>query len=372
MRLAYMLRKEFSSFRRNPVLLRMAILLPLMQTFILSYARNLDVVEVPLSVCDEAHTPATRALITKLDSTPYFHVVRVRLGPAELQDDLDRGTAALALHLPPHFDRDVARGRARVQVLVDGGDSATVSVAANYLALMLGGFDRRMRLDTAARRGLAPRIPATDIRSRVFYNPDLRTLWFMAPGVMAMVLTILLQNLTALSIARERELGTLEQLVMTPIRPWELLLGKLTPFAVVGCVDATIVSLLVHFWFGVPLRGSVPTLMTAVLIFLFATLGLGLLVSTLSSNQQQAQLLNFFLSFPSILLSGFIFPVANLPKALQAVSVVVPMTHLLEVIRGVFLRGSGFGALWPSLARLAVLAVCFFALGVTRFQKRLD
>lgn len=372
MRLRHMLRKEFVQFSRNPVLLRMAILLPLLQTFVLSYAANLDVTHVPVTVCDEDHSPESRDLLAKIDSTPYLDLKLRRLGPDLLEDDLARGHAVLALHLPPHFSRDLLRGTATVQILVDGAESSTSAVAASYLQQTIAAYDRSVRVETAAKRGLLRRMPTLDVRSRVWFNPDLRSLWFMAPGVMAMILTILMQNLTALSIARERELGTLEQLVMTPIRPSELLLAKLAPFFVVGCLDACVVTALVRFWFQVPLRGSIPTLALALVVFLFAVLGLGLLVSSFASNQQQAQLVNFFLSFPAVLLSGFIFPVRNLPDFLRPFSYAVPMTHLLDVIRGVFLRGSGIASLWPSLVWLAGLAAVFFTAGARRFRKRLD
>jgi ABC-2 type transport system permease protein len=181
-----------------------------------------------------------------------------------------------------------------------------------------------------------------------------------------------LQNLTALSIARERELGTLEQLVMTPIRPVELLFGKLAPFGIVGLLDATVVGLIVVYGFGVPFRGSVVVLSAATFVFLFAVLGLGLVVSTLSSNQQQAQLTNFFLTFPAILITGFIFPVQNLPLVLQWLSNVVPMTHYLAIVRGVYLRGSGWEPLWPRVVWLVGLAVVYFGLGALRFRKRLE
>lgn len=372
MRLAHMLRKEFLLFRRNPVLLRMAILLPLLQTFVLSYAANLDITNVPLTVCDEDHSAAGRDLVARLDALPYFRLVAYRLRPAELEDDLGDGSAVLALHLPPGFARDLERGTATLQVLVDGADSSGAAVAAGYVAQVAAAFDIEVRQERIARLGLQPRLPSVEVRPRVFYNPDLRSVWYMAPGVMALILTVLMQNLTALSIARERELGTLEQLVMTPIRPWELLLGKLLPFAIVGCLDALLVVCLVRGWFGVPLRGDALTLAVATVPFLGATLGLGLLVSTVSANQQQAQLMNFFFSFPAILLSGFVFPVANLPVPLQWVSQLVPMTHYLVVIRGVFLRAAGFAALWPTILALAVLAVCYFSLGALRFHKRLD
>ncbi len=372
MRLRFMLVKEFSQFFRNPMLLRMAIVLPIVQTTLLSLAANLDLTRAPVVVWDEDQSAESRDLAHRIGAVPYFELVGYRLDGASLERALADGTALAALHFPPHFARDLQRGTARLQLLVDGSDSMTAGVAMSYLSQIAAEFDQELRLEELDRRGFEVRLPTVRVESRVFYNPDLRSLWYMAPGVMALVLTILMQNLTALSIARERELGTLEQLVMTPIRTRELLLGKLIPFFCIGCLDAVLVSVAVVFIFGVPLRGSVPALAVAVLVFLFATLGLGLSLSTLSANQQQAQLLSFFLGFPSILLSGFIFPVDNLPAVLQPLSAAVPMTYLLRVIRGVFLRGAGFAGVLPEIWALLGLAVIYFGLGALRFRKRLD
>ncbi len=372
MRLTYMLRKEALQFRRNPVLLRMALVLPLVQTLLLSFAANLDVTRVPVVVWDEDASRESRDMVARIDASPYFELLGYRLSGDALQACLDRGEAMLALHFPPHFARDLHHGRATAQLLVDGTDSSTASVAAGYLQQIAAAYAREERLGDLARRGLRLRVPSIQARSRVLYNPDLRSLWFMAPAVLAMVLTVLMQNLTALSIARERELGTLEQLVMTPIRSSELLLGKLLPFGLVGLLDAAVVTGVVVGFLRVPLRGSLPTLFAATILFLFAVLGLGLLVSTVSANQQQAQLTNFFLIFPSILLSGFIFPVDNLPSWMAPLSKVVPMTYYLEVVRGVFLRGTGVARLGWELGSLAVLAAVFFTAGAVRFRKRLD
>lgn len=372
MRLRFMLVKEFVQFGRNPVLLRMAIIVPIIQTTLLALAANLDLTEVPVAVWDEDHSFESRDLMRRIDATPYFDVVLWRLDDDSLDRDLATGAAAAAVHIPPGFARDLLRAEARLQIRLDGTDSMTAGVAAVYLMQIATAYDQKLRLEELDRRGMRLAVPSVDIRARVFYNPDLRSLWYMAPAVMALVLTVMMQNLTALSIARERELGTLEQLVMTPIRIGELLLAKLIPFFLVGCLDALLVSLAVTQIFGVPLRGSIPTLACAVLCFLFAVLGLGLFVSAVSANQQQAQLMNFFLSFPAMLLSGFIFPIENLPAPLRPISAVVPMRYFLEVIRGVFLRGVGFAALSRELLAMVGLAVIYFGLGAMRFRKRLD
>ncbi len=372
MRLRHMLTKEILQFRRNPALLRMALIVPIMQTLVLSFAANLDVTRVPVSVWDEDQTQDSRELLARVTSSTYFVLVAHRLDGEALVADLDAGRAALAVHIPRHFGRDLQRRGTVLQLLVDGADSNSATVAAGYLAGVAAAYDVRVCSELATRRGLRMKLPQVVVQSRVLYNPDLRSLWFMAPAVLALVLTVLMQGLTSLSIAREREIGTLEQLVMTPIRPLELMLGKLIPYGAVGTVSAMIVTFFVVVVLGVPMRGHPLVYMAATLLFLFATLGLGLVISTLSANQQQAQLYNFFLSFPSMLLSGFIFPVDNLPGWLKPLSWLVPMTHYLEVSRGVYLRGSGVAALWPRLLALVLLSSAFFVFGALRFRKRLD
>ncbi|MBI5835284.1 MAG: ABC transporter permease [Armatimonadetes bacterium] len=372
MRLRYLLVKELLQMRRNPAMLRMAVFMPIMQTLLLSFAANMDVTNVPLTIWDADRSPQSRALVQMVGSSNAFVLKGYRMSPEELEHDLDSARASLCLVIPAGFARDVERGEATLQVLVDGTESTTTTVAAAYIAQMAGDFGAQVQRKLVARRGLHLNLGQITPVPRVLYNPDARTLWFMAPAIMALVLTTLMQNITALSIARERELGTLEQLVMTPVRPAEILLGKLVPVGVIGLFDAGLVSVIVVHALHVPFRGSVALLALATIIFLFAVLGLGLLVSTVSHNQQQAQLTNFFLSYPSMLLSGFIFPVWNLPAPLQPVSRLVPMTHFLEITRGVFLRGSDASALAGHLAWMAGLATAFFVVGALRFHKRLD
>jgi ABC-2 type transport system permease protein len=373
-RLKRMVRKEFRQFFRDKMMLRMSIMIPIVQTLILSYAANTDAVDVPTVVCDLDRTQVSREFLASVTSLDTFDLVGQEVSVKDMELALDRGTAELALYIPSGFSRDVLEGDAQVQILVNGADSITATAASSYLLQSAAAYDVTVKRERVARLGLSTQgLPSVRAETRVFYNPDLRSMWFMAPGVMAMLLFVLLQNFAALSIAKEKELGTFEQMVMTPIRPTELLLGKLIPYGLIGALDALVIGTMVVGLLGVPLRGSVLTLAVALIIFIFATLGSGLLLSAVSANQQQAQILNFFLSFPSILLSGFIFPRENLPQVLYWVSEVIPMTYLLRIIRGVFLKGTGFAELWlPNLLPLLVLAIIFFTLGVLRFQKRLD
>ena len=372
-RLKRMIVKEVRQFTRDRVMPRMAIMIPLVQTFVLSFAANTDVVHVPMVVCDQDHSQTSRDLIDKLAGLPQFELKGYELSEAGIERHLQNATAEVGIRIPPGFARDITAGKATVQILVDGADSLTAATAAAYITAAAARYDVKAKTTNVQRFGLRGNLPTVTADTRVFYNPDLRSMWFFSPGVMAVLLFVLMQNLSALSIAKERELGTFEQMVMTPIRPTELLLGKLIPYAVVGILDTILVGCLIVFVLHVPFRGSLVALSVATLIFLVATLGLGLLVSAAAANQQQAQLLNFFLAFPSILLSGFIFPQSNLPHVLWWVSRFIPMTYYLEVIRGVFLKGSGMGVLLvPQIVPMAALATVFFVAGVRRFRKRLD
>ncbi len=373
-RLKRVILKEFRQYFRDKTMLRMSIIIPVFQTLILSYAATTDVAHVPTVVCDQDRSQQSREFVQILASLPTFDVRGYALELSGVQRELDMGRAELGVYIPPNFAKDLARSQAQIQILVNGADSVTATTAATYLLQASLAYDIKVKTSERMRQGLAgPPLASVRSETRVFYNPDLRSMWFMAPGVMVMLLFVLLQNFAALSIAKEKELGTFEQMVMTPIRPSELLLGKLVPYALIGAVDALVITLMVVFALDTPLRGSISLLVASLGVFIFATLGLGLLISAASANQQQAQIMNFFLSFPSILLSGFIFPRENLPVVLEWVSRGIPMTYLLRIVRGVFLKGSGWAELFSAnLVPMMLLAVVFFAAGAARFRKKLE
>ena len=372
-RIKRMVAKEFRQFFRDKLMLRMSIMVPIIQTLILSYAANTDAVNVPTVVCDMDRTRVSRDFLASVTSSVAFAVIGEELSVHSVEGVLDRGEAELALYIPSGFSRDVQHGDAQVLILVNGADSITATVAS-ALIQAAASYDVEVKRETILRQGYrADALPSVRGETRVFYNPDLRSRWFMGPGIMAMLLLVLLQSFAALSISKEKELGTFEQMVITPIRPTEMMLGKIIPYSLIGAFDAAAIGVVVVGVLGVPMRGSVLVLAAAMALFILATLGSGLLLSAASANQQQAQMLNFFLAFPSILLSGFIFPRENLPLVFQWISEVIPMTYLLRIIRGVFLKGTGFAELWlPNLLPLAILSVVFFVLGVMRFHKRLD
>lgn len=368
-RIRALVRKEFLELRRSPQLLRLVLVAPVVQLTLLGYAATTDVTNVPVVVVDGDRSPTSRALIERLSASPYFEIVGERAHPDEVQADLAGRRAWLALIVPHGLDRaTIAGGTAAartVQVLADGTDANSSGVALAYLQGLVGEFNR----DRV--RHVARPAAAVDGRVRVWFNAELESRNFMVPGVLALLLLLITANLTSMAIVRERELGTLDQLNVTPIGRAELILGKLLPYAVVGIADVVLVLAVALFWFEVPLRGSVLLLFGSCLVYLLCTLGLGLFVSTISSTQQQAMMTStFFFLIPMIYLSGFIFPIENMPGPIQAVTTVIPLRYFLVIVRGIFLKGVGLDVLWPQLVALAIWGVAILTLAAMRSRKR--
>jgi ABC-2 type transport system permease protein len=260
-----------------------------------------------------------------------------------------------------------------VQVIVDGSDPGTTRTLLGYVTGILQSYSQGVVTSRLQRRGLElGRLPTLEPQLRAWYNPELRSVNFMVPAVLALILLVVTMSMTSLAVVREREVGTLEQLVVTPIRPSELLLGKIVPFVIIGMADVLLIILVARFWFAVPLAGSVLLLLALALLFVGSGLGLGLFISTVSRTQQQATMTVFFIMMPSILLSGFMFPIANMPRVIQWLTYLIPLRYFLVVVRGIFLKGNGLAVLWPQAAALAVLGGAILALAITRFHKRLD
>jgi ABC-2 type transport system permease protein len=369
LRILTLMWKEFAELRRSPQLLRLIFVAPIVQLTMLGYAATTDIRNVPIVVVDGDRSPRSRELIERFSASPYFEVVREESSPQAIDDDLALGRAWLAIIIPSGLGRALERASepaARtVQVIADGTDANSSGVALAYVQGLVSQFNA----DQSARRGGSA--PAIDGRVRVWFNADLESRNFMIPGVLALLLLIITTNLTSMAIVREREVGTLDQLNVTPIGRWELILGKLLPYGMVGFVDVLLVLAVAVFWFEVPLRGSVPLLLGASLIYLVCTLGLGLFVSTISSTQQQAMMTaTFFFMLPMIYLSGFIFPIENMPVAIQWVTTLIPLRYFLVIVRGIFLRGVGVEVLWPQLATLAVWGAVVLSLAAMRSRKR--
>ena len=362
-RIREIVRKELYQSLREPRMRVMLFLPPLLQLLIFGFAVNLDVEHTQIAWMDQDRTPASRELGAAFAASRYFEVTALPDREDQVQYLMDRGRVQAVIRVLPGFARDIGRGRtAGVQVLVDGTNSNTASIVSNYASLVVAGFAARTR------GGL----PAVAARSRVWFNPELRSRNYFIPGVVANIIMTVTLMLTALGIVREKEIGTMEQLMVTPIRPIELMIGKMIPFALIGLLDLALVTVAAILIFHIPFRGSPLLLLACALLFLMTSLGAGLFISTISHTQQQAMMSSFFFSMPAFMLSGFTFPIRNMPPAIQAIAYVNPVFYFMEIVRGIFLKGAGLAALWPEMLALAVFGVSILGLSAWRFQKRLD
>jgi len=368
------IRKEFLQLRRDPRLLPVVFISPVLQLLLLGYAANLDVRQIPSVVCDLDRSAASRGFIDGFVNSGYF-TVRARLERLEEIDPfLDNGKAAMAFVVPRGFGDELAGGRtASAMVIADGSESQSATIGVNYATMIAGRYAQRIILERLERiKGAGPQPVLVNAEVRVWYNPELRSRNFMVPGVLGLILMIMTISLASMGIVREKEAGTMEQLIVTPIRPHQLIVGKLLPFVLIGLVEATFVLVVARGWFGVPIRGSVPLLYALCLAFMLNTLGIGLFISTISRTQQQAMFTTIFFIMPMILLGGFVFPVENMPPLFQIVSRVVPTRYFFVIIRGIMLRGAGWAELWDQAAALLVIGTVLFSLSVLRFHKKLD
>ena len=376
-RLRFLVWKEFLELRQNPRLFGLVIIAPIIQLTLLGYAATTDVRDVPIVVADGDRTIASRDLIERFDASRNFTVIGTVNTVAEVEPYLERGRAWLALSVPVGYGRDVAAGQAvTVQVIADGTDSNSTTVALGYATSLIGGYAQELVAASAQRLANASPTTATtggsiDARIRVWFNPQLESRHFMIPGVLALVLLVVTANLASMAIVREKELGTLEQLNVTPLRRWELVTGKLLPYGVIGLVDVVLVVAVAVFWFEVPLRGSLLLLFALTVLYVICTLALGLFISTVSDTQQQAMMTaTFFFVTPMVYLSGFIFPIENMPAVIQPLTFLIPLRYYLVIVRGIFLKGIGWELLWPQVAALAAWGTVVLSLAIVRSRKR--
>src|SRR5881397_809461 len=363
-----MFRKEFIQMRRDRLTLAIMTGIPVIQLLLFGFAIQTDVRHIPTVVFDESRTSTSRDVVAAFENTGNFRIVAHVDGRDALNDWIARGDAQAGIAIPHDFPRDLARGTtAQIQVIVDASDPLS-SQAALAAAVGVAQMRNLAILSSVAHR---PALPL-ETRIRPRYNPGLRSANYIVPGLVGVILTITLVLVTAMAIVRERERGTLEQLIVTPITKTELMLGKITPYVGVGLLQMTAVLILGRFVFDVPLTGNVPLLYLIALIFVVASLSFGLFVSTLVRTQQQAMQLSFFFVLPNILLSGFMFPRQAMPQLFQWVGLLLPLTHFLKVLRGILLKGVGLEALWREVAVLTGFAVVMIVLSVQRFRKTLD
>jgi ABC-2 type transport system permease protein len=374
-RIRCMLTKEFIQTLRDPRTRWMLVGPPLIQMLVFGYAATLDVKHVELAVLDLDNTQESRELVSHFSASRYFDIKTYAARREELRDGIDRGDVLAALEIDSGFAQRLRNGQgASVQVLVDCSNSNTALVALGYLNQVGAQFARVYQLDRMERTApqLVSFLPQVDLQTRPWFNEGLESRWYFVPSVIGNLTLIMVMMLTAFAVVREREIGTLEQVMVTPIRRWEFILGKTIPFFLIGCFDAAIIALLGTFWFGVPFRGSLGVLALGVIAFIFASLGLGLLISTVSATQQQAMITSFFFTMPMMTLSGFATPISSMPKFFQELTYLNPMRYIMVVLRSVYLKGTGLDILWPQIAAMAVWAVILLSVSVLRFHKSLE
>ncbi len=372
-RLRQMLIKEFIQVLRNPRMKMIVFGMPMIQLFIMGYAVNLDVKHIATGVYDLDQSVLSRDLVARFANSGHFEIKRYLSRDAETRELMDRGEVRVILQMNPGFERELRAGKTvPLLVMVDGTDSNTAAVVLSYSLKITAQFAQEMLLRRMVRMGGAfLKTGQVEVQSRAWFNDNLESRNFFIPGVIALLISLVTLMLTSMAIVREKELGTMEQIIVTPIRPHEFILGKTIPFALISYVDVILVIVVGVWWFEVPLRGNVGLLFAATTLYLLTALGVGLLISTISQTQQQAMITTFFFFQPAMLLSGFVFPIANMPKVIQYITYANPLRHFLVIIRGIFLKGVGLNILWPQMLALLLIGVTTLALARARFRKTL-
>lgn len=372
-RLYSIIRKEFIQIFRDKRTLALILVIPIMQLFLLGYAATNDVRNVPLAVYDQSHSPESRALLEAYRAADYFQIAYAAASEAEIQTLIEKGLARAALIIPPDYADRLRNGSAQVAFLLDGSDPSVAATALSAAQLIGQSHATGLLAEKITRAGQNLKVhPPVEVRTTVWYNPDLISAYFMIPGVIGMILFAITAILTATAVVRERERGTIEQLIVTPIRPWELVLGKILPYTLLGLFDTLEVLLVGHWWFGVPIRGSILLIILLSALFLLSGLGIGLFASTIANTQQEAMLTVWMTLLPSIFLSGFFFPLDAMPKALYYISYAMPLRYYLSIIRILLLKGVGLESILPDVLALTIFGILIMGAAALRFKKRLD
>ncbi|MHB8109166.1 MAG: ABC transporter permease [Syntrophorhabdaceae bacterium] len=367
-RIKYMVIKEFIQIFRDKKMKPIIFVTPVLQLIVFGYAVTMDVSNIRTAVYDLDKTSVTREIARRFEASGYFRIVAYPRSDEEVRKILDKGDATVVLSFDHGFTSDLeARRKPALQILLDGTDSNTAQVASGYATGIVHRFSQDIMMKPAYQAHAS-----VEVRPRAWYNADLKSKNYNVPGVIAIMVLLVCLLLTAMAVVREREIGTMEQLMVTPIRPAELILGKTIPFAVIGLFDMFLVTLVGTIWFDVPIRGSIPLLSVATAVYLLSVLGFGLFISTISRTQQQAMMASFLFFAPAVLLSGLMFPIENMPFPVQLITYLNPLRYFLIIIRGIFLKGSGIGILWPQFLALFILGVSVVAMSSLRFKKRLN
>lgn len=375
-RIPAVIRKEALQIVRDRRTLAVVLLQPVMMLFLYGYGVSSDVTNVPLGLVDWSHTGQSRDFIRSLTASGYFRLAYATDRYADLGRAIDDRAVDVGVVIPPDFSRRITRGDAApIQVLVEGTNPTTSLTVTSYLQTIVGSYSAAQIQTLAQTRGLGshPRgIPPLDLRLRVWFNEDLRSVVFIVPGLIVVILMTTSALLTSGAIARERERGTFEQLVASPIKPYELIVGKIITYTALSYINVALVVVIGVFWFGVPMRGSVLLLTVASGLFLMSSLGIGLLVSTVTPTQRTAQMIvQLLTNMPGLLLSGFYYPISSMPRSVQLITTLIPARYFMVVTRGIFLKGAGLAELWPDIALLAFFGILPLAASVIHFSKRL-
>lgn len=373
-RLLALIRKEFIQILRDPRTLVLVLIMPVMQMMLLGYAATNDVRNIPLAVFDQSRTPAARALLDAYRAADYFRIAIEAGSEDELRTLIDTGQARAGLIIPPDYDTRLRNGQTvAVAFILDGSDPTVASTALSAAQLIGQAHATQLNIQRLQRNGQSGSLtPPLEVRTQVWYNPDLISAHFMIPGVIGMILYAITSILTATAVVRERERGTIEQLIVTPIRSWELILGKILPYVILAFLNTLEVLALGAWWFGVPVRGSIWLILLLSGVFLLSSLGIGLLASTIANTQQEAMLTVWMTLLPGIFLSGFFFPLEAMPKVLQWVSYAMPLRYYLSIIRALLLKGVGLAAIWGDALALGIFGILIMSAAALRFRKRLD
>lgn len=372
-RLKAMLVKEFIQVLRDPRMRFVMFVIPVVQTLVFGYAVNTDVREVSTAIYDLDNSSQSREIAALFIKSGYFRLREQVYDDARAQELIDRGEVKAVLRMNHGLGERLAGGEGgTVQLILDGTDSNTAGIALNYASRIVGGYSARVQLDTASRKGGAQQqLRGVELASRAWYNENLESRNYYVPAVITNIVFIITMLLSSMAVVREKEIGTIEQVIVTPIGKGEFILGKTIPFVLIGFINVTIISLVAVFWFDVPMRGSILLLFGATALFLMSSLGIGLLISTVSRTQQQAMMSAFFVIFPAILLSGFAFPIDSMPRYVQWITYVNPMRFFLVIIRSIFQKGVGIDILWPQLMALLLIGITILSTAVLRFKKTL-
>lgn len=372
-KILHIIRKEFLQVLRDKAMLGIIFLVPIIQLILLGYAVTTDIKRIPVVTCDLDESQMSRELISEIKHSGYFLMNYYEKDPQKIQHYLDKGKVKIAIIIPNDFSRDLRRNqKPDIQILVDGEDSNSSLVALGYVSNIIQSFSRTEFKDKLlSNPQKARRIHLIEPLIRVWYNPNLLAKNYMVPGIVVMLLTIITTILTAMGIVREKEIGTLEQLMVSPIKPYQLMVGKTVPFAVLGFMEITFAIIVAKLWYKIPILGNLGILALFALIFMFTTLGLGIFISTVSKTQQQAIFMAWFILVFGIIMSGFMFPIENMPKFLQYLSYANPVRYFITVVRELFLKGSGMLYLWKEGLIMLIFGVTIIWLSAMRFQKRI-